>query len=74
MSCPVCTSVKQVEFSAEMVIHRSGLKNLDAPGVWVFQKLLVCSDCGFSQFTVTEPQLAQLIPTPLSERLPMAAS
>jgi len=41
-----------------MVIHFSGLKNLDKPGVWVFPKLLVCLDCGGSQFKIREMELA----------------
>jgi hypothetical protein len=51
-----------VEFVAEMIIHFSfsGLKDLDKPGVWVFPKVLVCLDCGSSQFTVPESELALL--------------
>jgi hypothetical protein len=47
-----------------MIIHFSGLKNLDKPGVWVFPKLFVCLDCGFSEFTVPEPELALLASGP----------
>jgi hypothetical protein len=43
-----------------MIIHFSGLKNLNKPGAWVFPKLLVCLDCGFSQFTVPVAELALL--------------
>lgn len=62
MSCTLCGSGKEVEFAAEMVIHFSfsGLKNLDKPGVWIFPKLLVCLDCGFSRFTIPEEKLALL--------------
>jgi hypothetical protein len=60
MTCLSCGSVKQAELTAEMIIHFSGLKNLDKPGVWVFPKLLVCLDCGFSQFTVPERELASV--------------
>jgi hypothetical protein len=60
MSCLSCASGNQAEFSAEMIIHFSGLKNLDKPGVWVFPKLLVCLDCGFSRFTTPESELALL--------------
>ena len=60
--CHVCScgSKKQAELSAEMLIHFKGLKNLDKPGVWVFPKLLVCLDCGFSQSTVPARELASL--------------
>jgi hypothetical protein len=68
MSCGFCGSGNEAEFSAEMIIHFSGLKNLDKPGVWAFPKLLVCLDCGFSRFTVPEAELAQLAPgAPTSE-------
>lgn len=74
MSCAICASVKQVEFSFEMMVHRSGLKNLDNPSVLIFQKALVCLDCGFSQFTVPKSELALLASDPPnSERLTMAA-
>jgi hypothetical protein len=58
--CPNCQSAKQAELTAEMIIHFRGLKNLDKPGVWVFPKLLVCLDCGFSRFTVPETELASV--------------
>ena len=60
MTCLSCGSVKQAELTAEMVIHFPGHKNLDKPGVWAFPKLLVCLDCGFSQFTTPETELALL--------------
>jgi len=60
MTCLVCSSDNQAEVAAEMVIHFSGLKNLDNPGVWAFLKLLVCLDCGFSRFTVPETELLLL--------------
>jgi hypothetical protein len=37
MSCLSCASDHQAEFSAEMIVHPSGLTNLDNPGVWVRQ-------------------------------------
>jgi hypothetical protein len=51
MSCQLCGSGNETELAAEMIIHFSGLRNLDKPGVWVFSKLLVCLDCGCSHFT-----------------------
>jgi hypothetical protein len=55
MSCLLCASDYQKEFTARMIIHFSGLKNLNEPGVWVFPRLLVCLNCGFSHFTIQEP-------------------
>jgi len=74
MSCPVCDSNKQVEFSVEMIVHHIGLKSLDNPGVLVFQKLSVCLDCGFARFIVPDAKLALLDATTVpSGRLTMQA-
>jgi len=42
------------------MIHFSGLKHLSNPGVLVFPRLLVCLDCGVSQFALPERELGQL--------------
>jgi len=63
MPCLLCASDNQAELTAETVIHFSGLKNLDKPGVWVFPKLLVCLDCGCSHFTFPERELASIART-----------
>jgi len=60
MSCTFCTSSNQAEFPAEMNIHRMGLWNADKPGIFVFPRVLVCLDCGFSSFMTPESELAQL--------------
>jgi hypothetical protein len=60
MSRLLCGSGNQTELSAETVIHFSGLKNLDKRGVWVFPKLWVCLDCGFSHFIVPGRELASI--------------
>lgn len=60
MSCQLCRSSNEAELNTEMVIHFSGLKNLDKPGVWVFSRLLVCLDCGSSQLKIPERELAAI--------------
>jgi hypothetical protein len=60
MSCTLCLSSNQAEFTTEMIIHFSGLKNIDKPGVLVFPKVLVCLDCGSSRFTTPETELRVL--------------
>jgi hypothetical protein len=60
MNCRSCTSSNQVEFPAEINIHSPDLKNLGKPSVFVFPKLTVCIDCGFTHFTVPESELRQL--------------
>jgi hypothetical protein len=60
MACRSCGSESQTEFGAEINIHFSGLKNLDKPAVLVFAKLVVCLDCGFTQFALPETELREL--------------
>jgi hypothetical protein len=52
MSCPSCSSSNQAESSSETMMHLSGAKNLNKPGV--------CLDCGFAQWIVPPSELAQL--------------
>jgi hypothetical protein len=60
MSCRACTSTSQTQFGSEIIIHFSGLKNLDKPAVLVFPKIAVCLECGFAEFTIPEAELRQL--------------
>jgi hypothetical protein len=60
MRCAVCQSANQVEFTTEMMIHFSGLQNIDDRGIPVSPQVLVCIDCGASRFTVPEAELALL--------------
>ena len=57
MKCASCAMSNQVEFPAEINIHFSGLQNVDKPGVLVFPKVLVCSNCGFTTFSLSESEL-----------------
>jgi len=75
MSCPACALDNGMEFAAEAKLHPSGFKNVDNPGVLVFPKLVVCLNCGFSQFTVPETELKLLAATtPPNDVLTMAAA
>ena len=60
MSCTLCTSGRQAEFATEVNIHLPGLTNADKPGIFVFPKLLVCLNCGFSGFMTPASELAVL--------------
>jgi len=60
MSCALCTSGHQAEFATEVNIHLPGLANADKPGIFVFPRLLVCLNCGFSRFTTPASELALL--------------
>lgn len=50
--CKSCYSVSQREFPAEINIHFPGLRNLEKRTVWAFPKLLVCLNCGFTEFVM----------------------
>jgi hypothetical protein len=43
-----------------MSVHVLGVENVDKPVVWVFPKLLVCMDCGFTELTIAEDDLRLL--------------
>ncbi len=60
MSCKSCQSESQPTLNGEVAIHFPGLKGLDKPIVWVYPKLLVCMNCGFTEFAVPETELRRL--------------
>ena len=60
MSCRLCYSANEAEFTAEMMIHFSGRKHLENPGVLTLSKMLVCLDCGSTRFTIAVPELQLL--------------
>jgi hypothetical protein len=53
-------SSNQTQLGSEIMIHLCGLKNLDEPPVMMFTKILVCLDCGVTDFTVPKAELDQL--------------
>jgi hypothetical protein len=57
MTCKSCTSENRRKFASEIAIHFPGLKDLDTPHVFVFPTLLVCMDCGFTEFAIPETEL-----------------
>jgi hypothetical protein len=58
--CRYCQSENLKQFSAEINVHFSGMKNLEKAGVLVFPKIVACLDCGFSQFTLPESAVGSL--------------
>ena len=58
--CNSCGADTQSRFTAEMAIHFPGLKGIDKPAVFVFPELLVCLNCGKTEFTITEGELRLL--------------
>jgi hypothetical protein len=57
VSCPSCASLNESEFTAEIMIHASGMNN---PGVPACPKIAICMDCGSSRFIATPAQLRSL--------------
>ncbi len=57
MTCRLCSSTNEAEFAADMMIHFSGLKHLENPGVPTFSLMLVCLECGSTRFTIAETEL-----------------
>jgi hypothetical protein len=61
MACQMCGSDNQGNFNGEIAIHFPGLKGIDKPIVWVFPKLLLCLDCGTTEFAIPEAELRSLV-------------
>jgi hypothetical protein len=61
MSCKSCQSENQHTLNGEVAIHFPGLKGLNKPIVWVYPKLPVCMNCGFTEFAIPETDLRRLV-------------
>jgi hypothetical protein len=61
MTCTSCQSLNVRVYPAELNIHHPGMEGLDKPTVWAFPYLLICVDCGFTNFTLPDDQLRELI-------------
>jgi hypothetical protein len=61
MLCKSCRSEKLGKFVGEIAIHFTGLNNIDKPAVWVFPNVVVCLDCGISEFDMPEDELRLLV-------------
>jgi len=60
MHCVKCGSDRLREFWSEIAIHLSRRENLDKPHVFLFPKVIVCLDCGLSEFSIAEPELGRI--------------
>jgi len=60
VACKLCSSENQSTFNAEMNVHFSGREGWEKPTVWAFPRILVCLDCGFSEFVVEGTELRAL--------------
>jgi hypothetical protein len=57
MPCNSCGSINQGKYLAEVGIHFPGLRNAGKGPVFVFPELLVCLDCGKTEFMVPKAEL-----------------
>lgn len=60
MPCQKCGSEQQREFGAEINVHFPGPEGRDRAAVLLFPKLLVCLECGFTEFVISENDLPHL--------------
>ena len=60
MSCKACTSGRQRSFPSEINIHFPGICNATKPTVWAFPSLLVCLNCGFTEFSLSKTEVKEL--------------
>ena len=61
VSCQRCESLQLRKFTAEINMHFPGYEGLTKRTVWVFPQLLVCLNCGFTQFSIPESELQRLV-------------
>jgi hypothetical protein len=57
IACRLCASEKQSSFPTEIAIHLPGLGALH---VFLFPQVVVCMDCGFTEFSIPETELPRL--------------
>ena len=55
--CKSCESNNLKELGSEVCVHFSGLQGLSKTPFMIFPKLMVCLDCGFTEFAFPEAQL-----------------
>ena len=54
MACRQCAYESQEDVSSEIAVHLPGL---NTPHVFLYSALLVCLNCGFTEFSVAETDL-----------------
>jgi hypothetical protein len=58
LNCKICGSDSQRDFNGEIAVNVP--KGSELPIVWVFPKLLVCLNCGSTEFQVPQEELRAL--------------
>ena len=60
MSCRVCLSENQQNFTGELTVAFPGVQRLNQSPVYVCLKTLVCLDCGYAELVLPTARLEQL--------------
>jgi hypothetical protein len=60
MACKSCASNDEREFAAEMNLHIRGAKGTDQPAVLLFPVIVVCLNCGCTEFDIPQTELRLL--------------
>jgi hypothetical protein len=58
--CTSCSSSNHRKLNAEIALHFPGLQGLTKPIVWAFPEVVICLNCGFAAFALTEAPLKEL--------------
>jgi hypothetical protein len=60
MACNSCGSNQEKQFASELCIHFPGVENLSKPHVLEFPNIVVCLECGYASFRVSQTDLRLL--------------
>jgi hypothetical protein len=60
LSCRACQSSRQRKLHSEVAIHPPFLLDTPLPHEMVFPELLICLDCGFTEFSIPASSLDRL--------------
>ena len=58
--CNACPSFELIEISSEVCLHFPGLKGLKVEPIFVYPKIVVCTECGFVQLRLSDRELEKV--------------
>ena len=53
MKCVSCASSDLAQFNSEILLHFSGITNLNNSGALMFPKVSLCLECGLATFAIS---------------------
>jgi hypothetical protein len=60
MACKKCASENLQKLTAELTASSRHVDEVKHPPIYVYEELLVCLDCGFSEIVIPGAELEQL--------------